>query len=84
MNTSPSLARLYELLDRVSALEAEMQSGGWSFHMVSLRHDAIRILVEACQDQISMPPRRRAKFGQVPYLDLTAGSANSNQEIEHG
>ena len=61
-----------------------MQSGGWSFSMVSARHDAIRVLVEACQDQIRMPPRRRAKFGHVPYLGLTTGSANGNQEIEHG
>ena len=43
----------------------------WSFALVSARHDAIRTLVEACEDQISMPAKRRARFNTLPYLDLT-------------
>ncbi len=69
MNTS--LAHLYTLLDRVAAIECEMQNGMWSFNLVSARDDASRCLVEACEDQISMPTKRRVRFGTVPYLDLT-------------
>lgn len=75
------LAHLYELLDHVAALETEMQSGGWSFNMVSLRHDAIRCLIEAAEDQLSMPTKRRAKFGSLPYLDLT--TQDNCREIAH-
>ena len=82
MNTSTQ--HLYELVDRITVIEGEMSSGMWSFSGVSARHDAIRSLVEAAEDLISMPHRRRAKFGTIRYLDLTAGSTNSNQEIEHG
>jgi hypothetical protein len=39
--------------------------------LVAARHDAIRVLVEAAQDQISMPRQRRARFGNLPYIDLT-------------
>lgn len=80
MNSS-SLAHLYSLLDRIAAIENEMRNGGWSFHMVSLRHDAIRCLVEAAEDRISMPTRRRAKFGLVPYIDLTQ---DNQREIANG
>jgi hypothetical protein len=69
MNTS--LAHLYTLLGRVAAIECEMQNGMWSFNLVGARDDAIRCLVKACEDQISMPAKRRARSNTLPYLDLT-------------
>jgi hypothetical protein len=62
---------LYELVDRIAAIETEMQCGSWSFSLVSARHDAIRTLVDAAEDQISMAPKRQARFVTLPYLDLT-------------
>jgi hypothetical protein len=62
---------LYPLVDRLAQIEIDMAAGKWSFALVSARHDAIHAIVEMAEDMISMPPRRRAKFGTLPYLDLT-------------
>jgi hypothetical protein len=66
-----SLNHLYALLDRVAEIDHAMRKGMWSFALVSARHDAIRTLVEACEDQISMAAQRRARSNTLPYLDLT-------------
>lgn len=66
-----SLNHLYALLDRAAEIDHAMRNGMWSFALVSARHDAIRTLVEACEDQISMPAKRRARSNTLPYLDLT-------------
>lgn len=64
-------ASLYCLVDRVAAIETEMQTGNWSFNLVIVRRDAIRCLIEAAEYMISMSPKRCARFGTLPYLDLT-------------